>query len=172
MMQVRVVWREQNEMNTKQLFAGAILAGTVMFGIGCNAAVDSDPTPVTHFKITPASGSQPTATAAAATPASQATSPSSSAVTVSAKNSTLKFDKEKLLVSAGPVTLSFDNADAGIPHNISVFDGPTASGTKLGTTDLEAGPITQTLALNLKPGTYFFQCDVHPTTMKGTITAQ
>jgi len=33
--------------------------------------------------------------------------------------------------------------------------------------EAEAGPTE--LTLDLKPGTYFFQCDVHPATMLGTL---
>ena len=35
--------------------------------------------------------------------------------------------------------------------------------------DGRAGPIKQTLPLDLKAGTYYFQCVVHPTTMFGTL---
>ena len=82
------------------------------------------------------------------------------------------FNPGAISVSAGTVTFMFDNEDAGIAHNITIFDGPSASSAKLGTTDIEAGPIKQTLVLDLKPGSFFFQCDVHPASMKGTITAQ
>ena len=36
-------------------------------------------------------------------------------------------------------------------------------------TDVAAGPIKQTLDLDLKAGDYYFQCVVHPTTMFGTL---
>ena len=167
-------------------------------GIACSSSKDTDPTPVTQFKITPASG-VPTA-AASATPASQATAatasvqgtptsqataaasptqgtPQSTATSGGGGGSTISiaavnilFDKTKLTASAGTVKIEFDNKDGGIPHNINVFDGKDASAKSLGATALEAGPVKQELTLDLKAGSYFYQCDVHPTTMTGTLT--
>ena len=164
-------------MKTKRMFAGAAVAVlAVMSTVACNAATDTDPTPVKQFKITPAAGVK--TAVASATPASQATAattPQGTAsaggtVEIKASGSTLKFDKEKLSAAAGTVTIAFDNQDSGIPHNISVHEGADAKGKTLGKTDLETGPVTQELKLDLKAGSYYYQCDVHPTTMKGTLT--
>ncbi len=161
----------------KKLVAGAIVAGVaLLMGTACNTATDNDPTPVRQFKITPAAGVKtPAASATAASKATPAatvegTASAGSILEIKASNSVLKFDKEKLTASAGAVTIVFDNQDGGIPHNISVHEGKDASGKTLGKTDLENGPVTQELKLDLKAGSYFFLCDVHPTTMKGTLT--
>jgi plastocyanin len=145
-------------------------------GAACGSSKETDPTPVKEFKITPASGVR--TAVASATPAGQATgTPQGTATsgggggsTISIAASNILFDKTKLTASAGTVKIAFDNKDGGIPHNINVFDGKDASAKSLGATAIEAGPVKQELTLDLKPGTYYFQCDVHPTTMTGTLT--
>ena len=143
-------------------------------GVACESAADNDPTPVQTFKITPAPADYATSAPAIASTATEVSAPAaaSSSVTLVTKGSNLKFDKESITVAAGPVTITFDNQDSGIPHNINVFEGTDAKGTSVGKTDLETGPVTQELKLDLKPGTYFYHCDAHPTTMKGTLTVE
>ena len=161
----------------RRIMTGALMISIALtVGIACSSSKDNDPTPVKQFKITPASG-VPTA-AASTTPASQATgTPQGTATsgggggsTISIAASNILFDKTKLTASAGTVKIQFDNKDGGIPHNINVFDGKDASAKSLGATALEAGPVKQELTLELKAGSYFYQCDVHPTTMTGTLT--
>jgi len=82
------------------------------------------------------------------------------------------FDKSELRAEAGEVTIIDDNQDPGIVHNVHVFEGSDASGEDVGMTDLEAGPATQTLTLNLEAGEYFYQCDAHPATMFGTLIVE
>jgi plastocyanin len=108
--------------------------------------------------------SQPTAAAAPTTAAPAASGPLKLVAT------NILFDKKELSAAAGTVTLDLDNQDAGVPHNVHVFSGADATGASLGATALEAGPIKQSLKLDLAKGQYFFVCDVHPTTMTGTIT--
>ncbi|MBI5284905.1 MAG: cupredoxin domain-containing protein [Chloroflexi bacterium] len=108
--------------------------------------------------------SQPAAAAAA--PTTAAAAPSSLVLVAS----NILFDKKELSAAAGAVTLDLDNQDAGVPHNLHVFSGASATGDSLGATALEAGPTRQSLKLDLSKGQYFFVCDVHPTTMTGTIT--
>jgi plastocyanin len=155
-------------MRTRHAVAVALMFGGLMLGAGCDAAGESDPTPVRTFKITPASGS-PVATTPAATAVATAAS-TGNEITIAAKNSNLKFDKESITAAAGTVTIVFDNADSGVPHNIQFFEGSDAKGTSVGKTDLESGPVKQTLTMELTPGDYFYHCDAHPTTMKGTLT--
>jgi len=67
-------------------------------------------------------------------------------------------------------TVTFNNEDAGTTHNVHVFadqaytqdvvKGPDVTGVASGEIPVPA----------LKPGTYYFRCDYHPTTMQGTIT--
>ena len=83
----------------------------------------------------------------------------------------VQFKQRSLAASAGPVTIAFENHDNGIPHNVHVFVGGDASGASVGSTEIETGAVQQTLELgDLAPGSYFYQCDVHPSQMMGTLT--
>jgi plastocyanin len=64
-------------------------------------------------------------------------------------------------------TIVFDNQDTINLHNIDVFD--VQGGKSLGATDTATGPATEKLPLSLAAGTYYFQCDVHPALMNGTL---
>lgn len=84
----------------------------------------------------------------------------------------IKFDKGDLSMPAGAaVTLSFDNRDAGTPHNVAIFTDQSAK-TVVFRGALVTGPKTTTYSFTApaKPGTYYFHCDVHPTQMNGTVT--
>lgn len=83
------------------------------------------------------------------------------------------FDTDALSAPAGtPFTVFFDNMDPGIPHNFSIYTDDTAT-TALFTGDMITGPDTITYEIPaLDAGTYFFRCDVHPTTMIGTLTVE
>jgi hypothetical protein len=65
-------------------------------------------------------------------------------------------------------TITYDNPDA-ILHNIAAYT--EQNGDPLGDNPApEEGPTTQELTLGpLDAGSYYFQCDVHPTTMQGTL---
>lgn len=67
--------------------------------------------------------------------------------------------------------LAFDNQDAGIPHNVSIFGDDTFAGAALFEGEIFAGVATKEYDVEaLKAGTYAFRCDVHPT-MIGELTA-
>ncbi len=82
------------------------------------------------------------------------------------------FDVTQLLGIAGQeLTITFDNKDVGIAHNIHFFKGSDNTGEDVGGTDIEGGPIVQTLKIGpLDAGDYFFVCDIHPGQMEGTLT--
>jgi plastocyanin len=84
----------------------------------------------------------------------------------------LAFDKTELLGFAGQgLTITFDNRDSGVAHNIHFFNGADETAPDAGSTDVEAGPVVQTLKLDpLDPGEYFYRCDVHPGQMEGKLT--
>jgi len=100
-------------------------------------------------------------------------SPSPSAATCSPTGTKLAlvasgiaFDSSCLAVPAGkPFTISFQNEDAGIPHNVAIY----SDSTSLFVGEVFPGPDGRTYRVPaLDPGTYSFRCDVHPTQMFGT----
>ena len=90
--------------------------------------------------------------------------------TVSIAARELAFNESELALAAdSPSVISFDNQDDGIPHNLSIytsqggdplFQGEIVDGP--GKIDYDVPP--------LQAGELFFQCDIHPTTMTGTVT--
>ena len=76
------------------------------------------------------------------------------------------FTESCLVAAPGKFTVNFNNNAPGIPHNFAVLD--KEGGKQIGATEVAPGPIKQTLSLDLKAGTYYFQCDVH-TFMNGTL---
>jgi plastocyanin len=138
--------------------------------VGCGEPTEADPTPVKTFKITPAATGQVTITPLAATPTPPAPgSPPAGAARLEIAAVSSLYDKEELQAPPGPVTVVLDNRDAGVVHNIHFFRGEDANGEEIAQTDLEAGEVVQELNMDLTPGAYYYQCDAHPTTMKGTL---
>jgi len=72
-----------------------------------------------------------------------------------------------LVAAPGKFTINFNNKDAGVLHNVDVYD--KQGGKSLGATDPAVGPKQEPLNLNLQAGSYYFQCDIHPTLMFGTL---
>lgn len=105
----------------------------------------------------------------AAPPPTSGAPPPGAGVTLVAQN--LAFDPTELSLPAGqPGTITFDNEDAGTPHNLSIWTDDTYSGDPLFTGDVVTGVASADYAVPaLEPGTYAFRCDIH-TTMTGTIT--
>jgi plastocyanin len=83
----------------------------------------------------------------------------------------LAFDPTTISLPAGTAsTITLDNQDAGVPHNISIWPDDTYSGDPLFTGDPVTGVARQDYDIPaLEPGTYAFRCDIHPT-MTGSIT--
>ncbi len=115
----------------------------------------------------------PTTTGPAGTPTAVPT-PAANAQQITIVGENILFDKTAITANASaPITITFDNKDAGVPHNIQFFNGNSNTAPSIGMTEIATGPVTQTLNLGtLKPGSYYYQCDVHPTTMYGTLTVQ
>lgn len=80
----------------------------------------------------------------------------------------ITFDKTELdFPATTEIKLEFDNEDTGQPHNFSLYE-------RQGGSAIFQGPLankgkTAYDFVSPKAGTYFFQCDVHPTQMQGTV---
>lgn len=104
----------------------------------------------------------------AAPSAGASTNPDAEVVTIAALN--IAFDPTTVTAPADAAfTLSFDNQDAGIPHDVQVKD---ATGAMVFKTDVFPGAEKRDYTVPaLAAGEYAFACSVHPN-MTGTLTAQ
>lgn len=98
--------------------------------------------------------------------------PSTPTVTVTAPTgaATTGFEPTTLEAKADTAfTLAFDNQDATAPHNVVIQDSSNAA-VAMGDTAFFSGPAKKSYAVPaLKAGTYTYICQVHPSTMKGTL---
>jgi plastocyanin len=85
----------------------------------------------------------------------------------------LAFDTKTLTIAANtPTKLTFENKDAGTPHNIAIYPSESDLSNPLFRGAVVTGPATVTYDIPaLAPGSYYFHCDVHPT-MNGTVTVK
>ena len=84
------------------------------------------------------------------------------------------FDETCLAIGANQdFSVVFTNDDPQVPHNWSLYVDSAAQARPEGAPndfELITGPAETTYDLpGLEPGEYFFRCDVHPTTMTGTL---
>jgi plastocyanin len=82
------------------------------------------------------------------------------------------FNMTNIAISANQAyTLTLTNKGEAL-HNWHVLGAKSADGKEIESPLVEGGK-TATLNFSIpKPGSYRFQCDVHPDTMKGTITVR
>ncbi len=101
-------------------------------------------------------------------PPAASVDPNADVVTITALN--IVFTTPDVVAPADtPFTLSFDNQDPGIPHDVQIKDG---SGTIVFQTDVFPGIETRDYSVPaLAAGAYPFACSVHPN-MTGTLTAE
>jgi plastocyanin len=89
----------------------------------------------------------------------------------------MAFNQSTINVPAGAmVIVNFHNREdsgssqvTGIAHNFAVYDSPSAQIKIFSGAIITGGQdITYRFTAPVKPGTYFFRCDVHPFHMNGT----
>ena len=102
----------------------------------------------------------------------------SNTVSVVAEGIAFTPDTDCIEVAANkPFTIDFDNKDAQTMHNVAIFPSSTDLTTVLFRGEVVTGPTKTTydtsssLPNGLKPGQYFFHCDVHAT-MTGTVVVK
>ena len=86
----------------------------------------------------------------------------------------LKFDRRSITASTGvSVTVTLDNQDAGVLHNIAFYTNNQAT-SAIAVGELFPGIATRDLQFTAPgaPGNYFYRCDVHPDTMTGTFAVR
>ena len=94
---------------------------------------------------------------------------SASTLQISAKDT--KFDTDKLNAKAGRVTVQFTNNDNGMTHSFALYRSKSDLDQPLAATTIATGPNAMSVTADLTPGDYYFQCQVHPDKMNGTLTA-
>jgi len=118
---------------------------------GCGSSSSSS----TPSAAAPASAAT-TASSAASTPSSTGGTSAAQTLSVAANpEGQLRYSTTSLAAKAGSVSINFTNT-APLAHNLTIA---SASGAVLGATPTFQGG-SNTLSLNLKPGTYTFYCSV------------
>jgi plastocyanin len=89
----------------------------------------------------------------------------------------IKFDVKSLTLKAdSTINVSLDNQDTGVPHTFTVWKSQAdAQNGNTAAQIADTGPFQGTKTLTFKtgpPGTWYFNCTIHPTSMFGTITIQ
>ena len=155
------------------LLAGAVVIGTGAFPPGSGGTAGGGAAP----SAAPGGGGAATAAPVGTAVPGDGTAPSAAAggggaasgqvIRIVARN--IAFDVSEISAAADtPFTISFDNQDAGIPHNVAIHrDSPTGEVVFMG--EIFTGVGQKDYAVPALPaGTYAFVCTVHPN-MTGTL---
>jgi plastocyanin len=165
----------------------ALLAVGIAFGAACGDDDNGDDGPISELTEQAGNGggeaTEPAAdatepgggeTPAAEETADNATTPGAggggATVEIAAEDST-SFTEDELTAPAGTVTIVFENRDNGVTHNFALYDSEDSPENLIDATELEPGPSTNEITVELEPGTYYFNCQVHPN-MEGTLTVE
>jgi plastocyanin len=73
------------------------------------------------------------------------------------------------MADAGAITLTLDNRDAGVRHDLQLY-GP--DNAPFGSTPVIVGPAVASLTIDAAPGSYRFVCTVHPLQMRGVLVVE
>ncbi len=88
----------------------------------------------------------------------------SKTVTVDIMAKDMAFNTSTITVPAGAeVTMNFDNQDSGVPHNVAIYSDESKS-EEIYKGEVITGPKKTVYMFTApsEPGTYYFQCDIHP----------
>ncbi len=100
------------------------------------------------------------------------TTPAGQSVTINLIAQGMAFNLSTITVPAGAiVTLNFNNKDS-ISHNFALYTDSSATHSIFVGQIISNKTITYTFTAPTTPGTYFFRCDVHPTSMTGSFVVQ
>jgi hypothetical protein len=113
----------------------------------------------------------------AAPKASAAVKPTGPLTKTTVTASGIKFDVSTLTLKASsPITITFVNNDAGVPHNFTVWPsqaiaqaGDTGKAIKAGNTITGVATTTETFKAGPAGKNLFYECTIHPTSMFGTM---
>lgn len=93
--------------------------------------------------------------------------------TLDIKALSLQFNRDEVLfVADQPITLTFENLDANILHNVAIYpsEDETTEAAAIFQGETFTGEDSRVYQIPATPaGEYYFHCDVHPT-MNGTVT--
>lgn len=82
------------------------------------------------------------------------------------------FDTKELSFTADEeTTLPFENADS-VPHNVAIYEDDSASEELFVGAEVAGGASIDYEVPPLEKGEYFFRCDLHPSSMVGTVTVE
>jgi plastocyanin len=172
-------------MKKSKLYILLVLSlAAVMLVLGActsNATSTAVPSQPVTTNLPTNSTNQPSTTLPSTTTSSQpstTTPPVSSstgvgqAVTINLVAQNMAFDQSTITVPAGAkVTMVFNNKD-NIPHNFALYTDSSAATVIFKGAVVSAKTVTYQFTAPSTPGSYFFRCDVHPTTMTGTFKVQ
>jgi len=155
-----------------------VSAGLLVAGCTTPGGDGIQPTPTETMATptvteTPFTTETPAATATTGVTTAATTAAGGDNVTFDIAAENMAFDTDTIMVPAGAnVTMFFDYQDDGIPHNVAVYTDSSAT-EEIFVGETVTGPetITYTFTAPEEPGTYYFQCDVHPE-MNGEFIAE
>jgi plastocyanin len=82
------------------------------------------------------------------------------------------FDTDTLTLTAGEeTTIPFENEDS-VPHNLAIYEDDSAAKELFVGAEVAGGASADYEVPALDKGEYFFRCDLHPTSMTGTVTVE
>ncbi len=122
----------------------------------------------------PAAGSPAPSASAQPVPSASGGAGTALTVTATSTSATAGWEPATLETAANTAfTLTFDNQDTTVPHNLVLQDGSGAAVAIDGDTSTFTGPGTREFKVPaLAAGDFKYVCQVHATTMVGTLTVK